>query len=135
MPDIFTKKERSRFMSKIKTKDTGIEKALQEALEERGHKFETQYKQVAKIDIAFPEKKIAIFCDGCFWHGCPECRKIPETNKEFWLNKFEQNKNRAKKVDKKLKKERWIVLRFWGHEIKKNIDEVVLKIEAELNVT
>ncbi|MHA1400843.1 MAG: very short patch repair endonuclease [Candidatus Heimdallarchaeaceae archaeon] len=130
MTDIFTEEQRRKLMSKIKTKDTGIEKALRSALWIRGHRFRVQYAIEGKPDIVFPKHKIAIFCDGCFWHGCPICKKMPDTNKEFWLKKFETNKKRDKKVNEKLKKQGWTVLRFWGHEIKSNLDEVVLKIEA-----
>jgi DNA mismatch endonuclease (patch repair protein) len=130
MADIFTPKQRSNLMSKIKTRDTGIEKALRSALWLRGHRYRVQYAIEGKPDIAFTKQKIAIFCDGCYWHGCPVCRKIPESNKEFWLNKFAANKKRAEKVNKILKEKGWTVLRFWGHEIKNNLDEVVLEIES-----
>jgi len=135
MPDIFTPEQRSKIMSKIKTMDTGIEKILRSALWFRGHRYRVQYGIEGKPDIAFPKQKIAIFCDGCYWHGCPKCRKIPESNKEFWLKKFEINKKRAVKVNKLLKEKGWIILRFWGHEIKQKLEEVVLKIESILQET
>ena len=135
MTDIFSKKQRSMIMSKIKTQDTGIEKALRSALWLRGHRFRIQYNIEGKPDIVFTKQKIAIFCDGCYWHGCPKCRKIPESNKEFWLKKFEINKKRAVKVNKLLKEKGWIILRFWGHEIKQKLEEVVLKIESILQET
>lgn len=135
MVDIFTKEARSKIMRNIKSRDTGIEKALRSALWQRGHRFRIQYPIEGKPDIVFPKKKLAIFCDGCYWHGCPECKKIPETNKDFWLKKFEENKRRAKKVNKILQESSWIVLRIWGHQIKNNLDEVVLKIESILQMT
>jgi len=132
MNDIFTKEERSQLMSRIKTRDTGIEKALRSALWMRGHRFRVQYNVSGKPDIVFPKYKIAIFCDGCFWHGCPICKKYPVSNKEFWMKKFEINQKRDKETSIKLKEEGWMVLRFWGHEIKNDIDQVVKKIEKVL---
>ena len=132
MTDIFSKEERSRLMSKIKSKDTGIEKALRSALWIRGHRFRVHQDIFGKPDIIFLKQKIAIFCDGCFWHGCPICKKYPESNKEFWTKKFEINQRRDKEVTKKLRKKGWMVLRFWGHEIKNDIDKVVIRIEEIL---
>ena len=132
MVDIFTREQRSKIMSKIKTRDTGIEKALRSALWLQGHRFRVQYPVYGKPDIVFPKQKIAIFCDGCYWHGCPICKKIPVANKEFWLNKFKSNIKRAEKVNRILKEKGWIVLRFWGHEIKNDLDNVVSKIETKL---
>jgi len=132
MTDIFTKEQRSKLMSKIKTKDTGIEKILRSALWFRRHRFRIQYNIVGKPDIVFTKQKVAIFCDGCYWHGCPFCKKIPESNKDFWLRKFETNKKRSEKVDRKLQEQGWKVLHFWGHQIKKDLDNVVLEIESIL---
>ena len=132
MVDIFTPEQRSKLMSKIKTRDTSIEKTLRSALWIRGHRFRVQYKIEGKPDIVFVKQKIAIFCDGCYWHGCPICKKIPDSNKDFWLNKFESNKTRAVKVNFILKEKGWIVLRFWGHEIKDNLDQIILDIEHYL---
>ena len=132
MTDIFTKDQRSKIMSKIKTRDTGIEKALRTALWLRGHRFRIQYKIEGKPDIVFVKQKIAIFCDGCYWHGCPVCQKIPASNKDFWLKKFDDNKKRADIVNCKLKDEGWGVLRFWGHEIKNDLERIILEIEQFL---
>lgn len=132
MTDIYSSEQRSKIMSKIKTRDTGIEKALRSALWLRGHRFRIQYSIEGKPDIAFIKQKIAIFCDGCYWHGCPECRKIPKTNKDFWIKKFQSNKERAEKVNRFLAEKGWKVLRFWGHEIKYEIDRVVTEIESIL---
>ena len=132
MTDIFSKEERSRIMSKIKSKDTGIEKALRSALWIRGHRFRVHQDIFGKPDIIFLKQKIAIFCDGCFWHGCPVCKKYPASNKEFWMKKFEINQRRDKEVTKKLKKKGWRILRFWGHEIKNDIDKVIIRIEEIL---
>lgn len=77
-------------------------------------------KEVAgKPDFAFSREKVAVFIDGCFWHGC-RCKTIPESNREFWLTKIVNNRQRDKKVSRLLKKGGWTVLRFWEHEMKKD---------------
>jgi len=90
------------------------------------------YKKITGTpDFAFPKLKIAVFVDGCFWHGCPKCVLTPKTNRYFWKNKIGQNKKRDQRVNKELRKKKWRVLRFWEHQIKKGIDKVASKIELE----
>jgi DNA mismatch endonuclease, patch repair protein len=69
-------------------------------------------------DFAFPKKKLAIFVDGCFWHGCPKHATSPATRKEFWLKKFACNKYRDRAVNRELRLRKWRVLRIWEHELK-----------------
>jgi len=68
-----------------------------------------------KPDVFFPKKKLAIFVDGCFWHGCPECGHIPKTRSAFWKAKFERNHARAKVVRSKLRQKAIKVVRIWEH--------------------
>jgi len=68
-----------------------------------------------KPDIFFPKKQLAIFVDGCFWHGCPKCGHIPKTRSAFWKTKFNRNKIRAKLVALKLRQQSIKVLRIWEH--------------------
>ena len=70
-------------------------------------------------DIVLEGKKIAVFVDGCFWHGCPEHYKPPMFNKEYWSKKLRENKDRDEKNDKELKSLGWRILHFWEHEIVK----------------
>lgn len=63
-------------------------------------------------DFAWPGRKIALFVDGCFWHGCP-CKTIPATNAEFWRKKIDANRTRDRRVDKDLRKDGWRVIRVW----------------------
>ena len=71
-------------------------------------------------DFTFEKQKVAVFLDGCFWHGCKSCKNIPTSNRKFWLQKIEQNKKRDRLVNKKLRRMGWKVVRFWEHKIKKN---------------
>lgn len=71
-----------------------------------------------KPDVFFPKKKLAIFVDGCFWHGCPECGHVPKTRSAFWKTKFDRNQRRAKLVKLKLRQESIKVIRLWEHVFK-----------------
>jgi len=70
-----------------------------------------------KPDFVFPKSKIAVFIDGCFWHGCPRHCRMPATNTRYWVNKIDGNKQRDGRVTKELRKMGWIVFRFWEHEL------------------
>jgi DNA mismatch endonuclease (patch repair protein) len=82
-------------------------------------------KMLFSPDFIFEKKRIAIFIDGCFWHGCSLCKKYPSSNKEYWTNKILKNKNRDKKAIKELTKDNWTVVRFWEHEIRSNIEHCI----------
>jgi DNA mismatch endonuclease (patch repair protein) len=130
--DNISKEKRSKIMSSIHSKDTKPEITLRDALSAKGLKFETNYGS-EKIDIAFPTDKLAIFIDGCFWHGCPIHSHKIGTNEAYWQAKLQKNKERDKIKTAKLKSEGWIVLRFWEHELT-DIDTVVSKIQKSLQV-
>jgi len=126
---------RSEIMSRIKSKDTSIEIKLRKALWKRGFRYRKNCKDVfGKPDICFKKKKIAIFCDSEFWHGKNYLEKesVPKTNTKFWIEKFEKNINRDAKVTEQLQSNGWIVLRFWGTDINKNLEECVNTIINEL---
>lgn len=69
-------------------------------------------------DFAFQKEKLAIFVDGCFWHGCPRCYRRPTSRKRYWDAKYERNKRRDREVARKLRERGWNVLRIWEHQIK-----------------
>ena len=111
-------------MKQVKSKGSEIEVLLQKELWRRGLRYRKNVKSIeGKPDIAFIGKKIAVFCDSEFWHGYDwENRKNDfKSNTEFWISKIERNMQRDKDVTQKLQSEGWIVLRFWGKEIKKNL--------------
>ncbi len=114
--DNLTKEKRSKVMAAIHSKDTVPEVTLRKALWQRGLRFRIQYGK-NKIDIAFPKKKVAIFVDGCFWHGCPLHSHKIGTNEAYWQPKLEKNKTRDKSKTDELEAEGWVVLRFWEHEL------------------
>ena len=119
-------------MKQVKSKGSEIEVLLQKELWRRGLRYRKNVKSIeGKPDIAFIGKKIAVFCDSEFWHGYDwENRKNDfKSNTEFWISKIERNMQRDKDVTQKLQSEGWIVLRFWGKEIKKNLAECADLVE------
>jgi DNA mismatch endonuclease (patch repair protein) len=128
--DNLSKEKRSKIMAAIHSKNTKPELILRNALYAKGIEFETYYSS-EKIDIAFPIKKMAVFVDGCFWHGCPVHSHKIGTNETYWQPKLQKNIERDKRKTEKLKKQGWTVLRFWEHELIDK-DKVVNKIQKTL---
>jgi len=115
-------------VSNIKGKDTSIELILRHALYKEGYRY---YKNVKTLpgspDIVLCKYKIAIFCDGDFFHGydLTKTESLLKKNKDFWSNKIETNRKRDNKVDEELVSLGYIVLRYWEHEIKHDLDKVI----------
>ena len=124
--DKHTKAQRRKNMQAVKQKDTKIEILLRKELWHRGLRYQKNSKKVfGKPDIVFIGKKVAVFCDSEFWHGHDwEKRKHDfKSHQEFWIPKIERTIQRDREVTERLQSEGWIVLRFWGKEIKKNVSE------------
>ena len=133
--DRVTKEKRSEMMAAVKGRgNLTTEVALMKILKkEKITGWRSHYDRVeGRPDFAFPKQRVAIFIDGCFWHGCKKHATIPKTNTNFWENKITRNKERDRKVSRELKKAGWSVLRIWEHEIKMNPRKVIerLKIVA-----
>ena len=111
-------------MKQIKCKGSKIEIMLMKELWSRGLRYRKNVKTVyGKSEIAFIGKKVAVFCDGEFWHGYnwEERKKDFKSNQEFWIPKIKRNMERDKEVTETLEAEGWTVLRFWGNDIKKKL--------------
>lgn len=111
-------------MRRVKNKDSAIELALRKELRNRGLHYRKNVKTVyGKPDIAFIGKKIAVFCDSEFWHGYAWeiAQDEFQSRRDFWIPKIERNIQHDKEVNEKLRSEGWIVLRFWGNEIKRDV--------------
>lgn len=116
-------------MSKIRSRDTQIEKIVFRDLAKRGIYFQKYYKRaIGNPDIALPRKKKAIFIDGDFWHGYQFSKLKERLPKKYWLAKIERNIKRDKENRIKLRKGGWNVLRIWEHELKEKKDESLNKI-------
>jgi len=126
--DNMSAEDRSLTMSKIRSKDTSPELALRRTLWSAGLRYRKHYGPF-KIDIAFPGKKVAVFVDGCFWHGCPEHGTSPSSNQAYWAPKLERNKRRDRERTARLEAEGWTVIRIWEHDLKHPEDVVRMIIE------
>ena len=118
-----TSEQISYNMRRVKNKDSEIEMLLRRELWSRGLRYRKNVSSVfGKPDIAFIRKKIAIFCDSEFWHGYNwEERKLDfKSHQDFWIPKIERNMARDREVNETLREQGWLVLRFWGKEIKKD---------------
>lgn len=131
--DVMTSEQRSRCMSNIKGKNTKPELKLRKALWSKGYRYRLHASLLGRPDIIFPRQKLAIFVDGCFWHGCPVHGTSPKTNAEFWENKIKGNVERDRKITGQLTSDGWMVMRFWEHEINKNLDNIVENIIETLH--
>ena len=127
MVDRISREQRSKIMSAIRSKNTKPELTLRKLLWSKGLRYRVHYGE-EKIDIAFPSKKIAIFVDGCFWHGCPIHSHTPKSNEAYWVPKLQKNKTRDAAKNKRLEKKGWKVVRIWEHELTDK-DAVLTKIK------
>jgi DNA mismatch endonuclease (patch repair protein) len=134
MPDVFTKEKRSEVMSRIRArgnKDTEL--ALMGIFREYHITgWRRNWPVFGKPDFVFQNNKIAVFVDGCFWHGCPKHSTMPSNNREFWEKKLITNKTRDKTVTRTLKEAGWVVVRIWEHELRGK-DRVAKRIQERLN--
>ena len=109
-----------RRMAKVRQKGTDAELALRTEMFRIGLRYRIDYLVLTRprrvADVAFPGRKIAVFVDGCFWHGCPEHGTWPKHNGEFWREKIEANRRRDADTNDRLRSAGWTVLRFWSHE-------------------
>jgi len=120
--DIMNKEERSERMRRVRSKgNRSTEVRFRLALVRkgiRGWKMQDG-SLVGRPDFVFPEAKVAIFVDGCFWHGCPVCKRpLPIANREYWENKIKFNMTRSRQVDQQLRSSGFRVLRIWEHSLR-----------------
>lgn len=124
--DNHTPEQRHKNMQAVKNKDTKIEVSLRKELWSRGLRYRKNSKKIfGHPDISFSGKRIAVFCDSEFWHGYDwENRKDEiKSNRDFWIPKIERNMQRDKEVNEYLLSNGWLVIRFWGREISKDVSK------------
>ncbi|HBI17693.1 MAG TPA: very short patch repair endonuclease [Candidatus Moranbacteria bacterium] len=134
MVDIFSKNKRSEIMSKIKAKETKLEIRFRKELWRAGFRYrKNAHGYYGKPDVLLKKYKTVIFIDSCFWHGCKKHFKLPATKKEFWKIKIERNKQRDNEVNRYYKKNNWIIIRIWEHQLRENknffIEKIIKKIK------
>lgn len=118
--DVVSKDVRSRIMAQIRSFDNKTtENAFIEILKNNSIKGWRRNAQFfGKPDFVFPAYHVAIFIDGCFWHNCPKHCRLPASNTSYWQGKIVHNRRRDIKVNRELKKNGWVVMRFWEHDLR-----------------
>ncbi|MEU6979519.1 very short patch repair endonuclease [Streptomyces sp. NPDC046371] len=116
-------------MSKQRSRDTDVEMVLRRSLHAAGLRYRVHRRPLKGVrreaDIVFGPAKVAVFVDGCFWHGCPEHATWPKRNSEFWREKIEKNRARDANTDARLVEAGWLPVRVWEHE---NADEAAVRV-------
>ncbi|WP_340378742.1 very short patch repair endonuclease [Streptomyces sp. SS7] len=119
-------------MSRQGSRDTAPEVAVRRLLHAAGLRYRVNVPVPGMprrtIDIAFTKAKIAIFMDGCFWHGCPQHATQPKANAEWWRAKLDKNMARDRETTEHLQAEGWTVLRYWEHDVPVMVAEEVKSI-------
>jgi len=121
MADVFSKKKRSQVMAAIRSRGN-MDTELKLASIFRAHRIKgwrRHQRLPGSPDFIFPRERLAVFVDGCFWHGCPKHGRNPDSNRGYWLPKLKRNKQRDLTVSRRLRKAGWRVLRLWAHALNK----------------
>ncbi|MBT2365399.1 very short patch repair endonuclease [Streptomyces sp. ISL-10] len=103
-----------------RSRDTGPELLLRRALHARGYRYRVASRPLPELrrtaDLVFSRAKVAVFVDGCFWHGCPIHHRLAKRNRDYWEEKIRKNRIRDEEVDEKLAAAGWLSIRIWEHE-------------------
>lgn len=133
MADNLTREKRSKVMASIRGKNTKPELIIRKRIWAAGKRYRIHDRSVSGIpDISNKRKKVAIFIDGCFWHGCNECYKEPLTNTLYWQSKILRNKERRTRVVEELRIKNWTILEFWEHQVIQDPSSIVTMIGGAL---
>jgi len=134
--DTVSKATRSRYMAAVRSKgNQSTEKIMLSLLRAQMLSgWRRHYSITGTPDFCWPKKKIALFVDGCFWHGCPRCYKTPKSNVKFWREKMVRNKRHDRRVNSYLRRKGWSVIRVWECQIqtKRTLNRIRSKTEAEI---
>jgi DNA (cytosine-5)-methyltransferase 1 len=128
---------RSRIMRAVPSKNTSAELALRKALRAaglRGYRLHSK-RAPGNPDVLFPLERVAVFVDGCFWHGCPSCYRAPKARSEYWSIKVKRNKERDARVDAECRSLGWTVVRVWEHEIARSVRRVVARVDRRVGAS
>lgn len=137
MTDWLTKQQRSHNMSSIRSRGNATTEQRLVALL-RKHRISGWRRHAplpGRPDFVFRKERVALFVDGCFWHGCPQCYKLPGDNKPYWSDKLRRNKARDRRNSRLLRKEGWSVLHVWEHSLRddRRASDVLARIARYLH--
>lgn len=130
--DAWEAQNRSRTMAAVSSGRTDIEQRLAKEMWGIGLRGWRRERRTggARPDFVFVTPRVAVFVDGCFWHGCPRCAKRPATNTAYWHAKIQRNQARDMRQTEDLRAVDWTVLRFWGHEIDRDVAGCAARVLA-----
>jgi DNA mismatch endonuclease (patch repair protein) len=107
-------------MQSNRSRDTGPELAVRREAYRLGLRYRVCVRPLPELrrtaDLVFPRARVAVFVDGCYWHGCPAHHRSPATNRSYWADKLERNRRRDLNTNKQLEDAGWTVIRIWEHE-------------------
>lgn len=132
MSDVFSRQKRSEVMSRIKgSGNLSTEMRLIEIFR-RKHivGWRRKYPVKGRPDFIFPRERVAVFVDGCFWHSCPKCSRVPKQNRAFWVRKLKATRERDSNATQVLQWRGWRVLRIWEHELNNAANYVLKRIRG-----
>src|SRR3954470_3939106 len=131
LADTVDKATRSRYMAAVKSRGNFSTEAKMARLL-RDNKL-SGWRRHSPLpgtpDFCWPKRRVALFVDGCFWHGCVHCNKASKSNESYWKAKIASNKRRDRRVDAALRKKGWIVIRIWECQLKKKPSRCVARIK------
>lgn len=129
-----TPEERSRIMRAVTSTNTGAEMALRKALWAAGMRGYRLHSKVApgRPDLYFARQRLAVYVDGCFWHGCPTCYRAPKSNTKYWSIKVSRNRERDERVNAECRERGLQVLRIWEHEVLEDADAAAQSVARAL---
>ncbi len=119
---------KSEQMARVRSRNTEPERMLRRALWGAGLRYRLRLQLPGSPDVAFPGPKVAVFVDGCFWHGCPEHYTAPVRQAEFWAAKLGRNRARDEHVDAELSALGWRSVRVWEHSVQRDLPAVVRRL-------
>lgn len=131
MSDLISQSKRSALMARIRRKNTKPERQMARALASLGLAYEAQ-QGIAHVDFAFPSAKVALFVDGCFWHGCPKHRRAPASHKDYWEWKVRYNRERDHRLRRGLRSNGWVIFRVWEHSLPKFANRYARLVEQRI---
>ena len=135
MVDTVDKQTRSRYMSAVRSRGnrTTEAKIVRLLREQKLKGWRRHYKVAGTPDFCWLDKKVVLFVDGCFWHGCPRCYQTPKSNVAFWREKVEANRKRDRRVVAALRAEGWVVVRVWECRIgeKRTISRILKAVKSK----
>lgn len=134
LPDCFNTEQRSAVMRAVRQRDTDVEMALRRVLWRSGMRYRV-HRRIGQTrpDVCFVGRRVAVYVDGCFWHGCPDHYTAPRGNADFWKRKLRVNRDRDRRNTVALRSEGWTVLRFWACEVKSDVEGVAAKIKTTVD--